>query len=50
MQCKCGNEIGVMATSCPKCGETYILKTAAIVLGFILVLGGFLIFLMVKYG
>ncbi len=34
MKCKCGNEIGTLATNCPKCGTIFVGKTAAIVLIF----------------
>lgn len=46
MKCTCGNEIAALATSCPKCGKTYIAKTAAIVVVFLFLLGGFLLFMM----
>ena len=49
MQCKCGNELGALATSCPKCGQTYVGKTAGIVLLFIILFGGFIIFMLTKY-
>jgi hypothetical protein len=50
MKCTCGNELGSLATSCPKCGKTFVFKTALIVLVFILVFGSFMIYMMVKYG
>jgi hypothetical protein len=38
-QCSCGKKIGALSTSCPKCGKTFVGKTAVFLLGFIILLG-----------
>lgn len=39
-RCRCGRELSVMATSCPGCGRTFVGKTCAIVVGFVVFLIG----------
>ena len=41
--CLCGNPLGPLATSCPKCGRTFIGRTALIVTVFIVALAVYLI-------
>jgi hypothetical protein len=38
MQCPCGNELSALATSCPKCGKTFIFKSIFFVLLTIVVI------------
>jgi len=35
-RCACGAEIAPTATSCPRCGRTFIGKTIVIVLAFVI--------------
>jgi predicted amidophosphoribosyltransferase len=50
MTCACGNELSLLTTSCPRCGKTYVGKTAVIVAVFAVALFIFIGVIVTKFG
>ena len=50
MICRCGNNLGPTATSCPLCGRTFVLKSIATVIAWLLAILVVLFFYHIFFG